>query len=304
MSSKNNLTDNEMDTETTVKEAKSGSEQVGTKSGHRLVSNASFLEPQTPAFKPTNVKNVANGKKSGRPVGSSNKRKSTSYYSETETDDENDNARRIRELERANEELVKRVSKLEEAIGLVLKDKSKLASQVSKLEEENEELNKWKEVVKKNSNPQPQITYSGILKSKESELLIKKIARTETKEAENIEKNIVISGIVKMGDSEENVKLNDTKKVDEVLEVLDLRRDQVESQRRIRTINSNSNIIIVKFKEVQYTSKAVRNALNLRSKESFKGVYVNRDKTRSERYDEKAARDEAKVKKHTTRERR
>jgi hypothetical protein len=143
-----------------------------------------------------------------------------------------------------------------------------------------------------------------ILKSKESELLIKKIARTETKEAENIEKNIVISGIVKMGDSEENVKLNDTKKVDEVLEVLDLRRDQVESQRRIRTINSNSNIIIVKFKEVQYTSKAVRNALNLRSKESFKGVYVNRDKTRSERYDEKAARDEAKVKKHTTRERR
>jgi hypothetical protein len=134
-----------------------------------------------------------------------------------------------------------------------------------------------------------------MLKSKESELLIKKIARTETKEAENIEKNIVISGIVKEGETEDNVKSNDMKRVDEVLEALDLRRDQVESQRRIRTINNSSNVIIVKFKEVQYTSKAVRNAFNLRSKENYKGVYVNRDKTRSERYDEKVARDEAKI---------
>ena len=90
-----------------------------------------------------------------------------------------------------------------------------------------------------------------MLKNKESELIIKKIARTETKEAENIEKNIVISGIVKEGDSDENVKINDTKKVDEVLEALELRRNHVESQRRIKTINSNSNVIIVKFKKIQ-----------------------------------------------------
>ena len=86
-----------------------------------------------------------------------------------------------------------------------------------------------------------------MLKSKESELLIKKIARTETKEAENIEKNIVITGIAKKGESDDDVKANDMERVDEVLEALEMRRDQVETQRRIESIKTSSNVIIVKF---------------------------------------------------------
>ena len=48
--------------------------------------------------------------------------------------------------------------------------------------------------------------------------------------------------------------------------------------------------------DVRYTLKAVRNAQVLRSDEKFRGIYVNRDKTRSDRIENKVARDEAKAK--------
>ena len=55
--------------------------------------------------------------------------------------------RRIRELEFAKESLEKRLMKLEEKVGLVVEDKIRLASQVKKLEEENDKLKRRLEEV-------------------------------------------------------------------------------------------------------------------------------------------------------------
>ena len=57
-------------------------------------------------------------------------------------------------------------------------------------------------------------------------------------EAENVERNIIISNIQKIGSKKDDAELCDVQKAK------GKRRDQVER----KTINSSSNIIIVKFK--------------------------------------------------------
>ena len=81
-----------------------------------------------------------------------------------------------------------------------------------------------------------------------------------------------------------------------MLRVLQLKREDVDSCKRIKTKDESANIIIVKFKEIQYQSRALQNSRALKDVPSLKGVYVNRDKTRAERLEEKEARDSARAK--------
>jgi hypothetical protein len=138
-------------------------------------------------------------------------------------------------------------------------------------------------------------TFSSILKNKENEQLIKKMARREVKAVDSVEKNIVVSGIKKIVSNEEEITTNDKKQVDEVLDVLQLKRNDVELQRRVKTRNESANIIIVKFKELRYHTRALQNSGSLKRTQGMEGVYINRDRTRAERMDEKEARDNAKL---------
>jgi len=178
----------------------------------------------------------------------------------------------ISKLTTANKDLVVKVARLE--IELADQKKSSKESGMVKIDQTS--------------------TFSSILKNRENEQLIKKIARNEVKAVDNIEKNVVISGIKRTGADEKEIEVNDVERVDEVLKTLQLKREDVESQKRIKTRNESANIIIVKFKEIQYHTRALQNSRALKEIQSLKGVYINRDKTRAERLDEKKARDSAK----------
>jgi hypothetical protein len=299
MSGETNLTDG-MDTDGSEYFGCSGSESEIKKPGQQRTQSESFVVPLAPVIRTSSsadLKKKADGVKNG--PGRPKKKPTNSQAAETEG--EMEATRKVTELERMNEELVRRLEQLEERYGQreeenrVLSNRvSELAARVEKLEGDLEGQKKTLKNGTASSAPAP--TFSSILKHKENEQLIKKMARSEVKAVDSIERNIVISGIKKKGNDEKEIKENDIESVNEVLSALQLRRDDVEFQKRIITRNETANIIIVKFKQIQYHSRALQNSSALKAIPTLKGIYINRDKTKAERIDEKVARDSAKEK--------
>jgi hypothetical protein len=269
--------------------------------------NGGFVQPGLPYLRPSLLtdapKKSDDSKKKGKVGRPSSKKRTASESSDVESDVGTDGGiydngvyARLQELEINYTSLLKKMTAMEKKVAQVVEENGKLKKMVSEVNQENVKLRAWKEDTDKKVNEQPKISYSSVLKSKESELLIKKMARSEVKAVDNIEKNVVISGIKKIGADEKQIEENDGKQVDEVLRVLQLKREDVDSCKRIKTKDESANIIIVRFKEIQYQSRALQNSRALKDVPSLKGVYVNRDKTRAERLEEKEARDSAKAK--------
>ena len=103
---------------------------------------------------------------------------------------------------------------------------------------------------------------------------------------------MIISGINKVGTNADEINVNDLEMVDEVLQKLKVSRDNVTKQSRLETGNSNSNLIVVEFKETQYLNRALMHSSSLKEQDKFKQVYINRDKTRDERKYERLLRQE------------
>ena len=107
----------------------------------------------------------------------------------------------------------------------------------------------------------------------------------EISEKARLENNVTITGLGIGKDEDEDIE-----KVNQVLKALNIDRSTtVKRQRRIKSSNSGDNstkkvldMIVVEFKDDSARLKALRDARTLRST-AHKNVYINPDKTASER---------------------
>jgi len=124
---------------------------------------------------------------------------------------------------------------------------------------------------------------AGKKQSEQQQVLIASVKK-DLRDAERIENNIIISG-AGAGNSDEQ----DTAWVNEVLRVLNLDRDtHVKSQRRIKTsrmtrLDKPIDMIVVEFKNETAKNTALRGAKKLRDTTDLNQIYINPDKTPSER---------------------
>lgn len=142
-----------------------------------------------------------------------------------------------------------------------------LQDQLLKQTKENDNIS-WASLTSKNNKKSDQLN------------IIEAVGIKLQKEKETIQNNIIISGF------KEDETSDDTK-VDSVLAILNLDRDKVKRQRRLRRTNKEgeniSNTILVEFKDIVHKQTAIAHAKDLRKENSFKNVYVNEDKTAAER---------------------
>jgi hypothetical protein len=89
----------------------------------------------------------------------------------------------------------------------------------------------------------------------------------------------------------EERKKHDEVTIEALLKVLGTNIRETCNHRRIE-INGKPSLVIVEFKDPVNVPYALKEAKNLRENDSYKGVYVNRDMTRTERFIQKQLRDE------------
>ena len=78
--------------------------------------------------------------------------------------------------------------------------------------------------------------------------------------------------------------------MDRLLLALDISRDKVVSQKRIRTKYEKTNLIQVEFRYHRFRDKALKESAELMNNPDFQNVNINKDKTRAERLIEKELR--------------
>jgi hypothetical protein len=137
-------------------------------------------------------------------------------------------------------------------------------------------------------------------------IIMASVAR-ETKKKDHIENNIIISGIkISQNEQEDDNNHEDEDKVNEILNIINIQRDSIQSQKRIKIKKKtratdttaekvdwvDSEMIRIEFKENETKITALKNAKNLRGNEQAKDCYINPELTESERSIEKQLRDE------------
>ena len=109
---------------------------------------------------------------------------------------------------------------------------------------------------------------------------------------------MIISGVAKSGTDQE-AENNDIKRVDEVLNVLQIKRTDVKRQARLKrkenaasSSSGGNELIILELRSMEVKQKACSNARRLRQHSSLNGIYVNEDKTAAQRDAERILRKE------------
>lgn len=159
------------------------------------------------------------------------------------------------------------------------------------------ELKNELEQVKKSPAGGTGVTWSTIVngnrQSDQAQALMASVNKEITEKA-RIENNIIVSGVGIGVDDDEDIR-----KVDAVLKVLKVDRNRVRRQRRIKSSDNSErrsrgelDMIVLELKDEEAKLTALRNARNLRDTEDLKKVYVNPDKTPSERALERELRAE------------
>ena len=108
--------------------------------------------------------------------------------------------------------------------------------------------------------------------------------RQELKQVKTKENNIIISGL-----SEHNFK----DQIDAVLDAVGVGDANIARKEKLRT-KTKTSLVVVEFSDINAKLKAVKNARLLRTNTRFNSIYLNSDKTQSERIAEKLVRDEVK----------
>ena len=116
--------------------------------------------------------------------------------------------------------------------------------------------------------------------------------RKELNESERIENNVIISNLNRVGANETEIQTNDTASVNKIMTILDITQDKIRKITRLKTQNTNANLILVEFKEKEYQTTALRNWKDVKSVEEYKNLYINKDKTKAERMAESKLRAE------------
>jgi hypothetical protein len=151
------------------------------------------------------------------------------------------------------------------------------------------------------------IAWSNLFKNTTNESLNVIMAKVsnENKEKEKIENNITISGVTECENrSETESNKHDEDEVDKILEVLELTREDVKKQSRIKRnlprtptatttpISKEPTLIRIEFKEKHFQQKALQNAKKLKEEEEMGKIYINPDRTILERLADQKLRQE------------
>ena len=129
-------------------------------------------------------------------------------------------------------------------------------------------------------------------------VLLTKLAR-EAKLTENIQKNMVISGLLECTLSEVKERIeSDRAVVNKLVEMLDDDKSKVKKIRKLQdtrygeqtSARPNHGVVIVEFESSNDQVMAHSNKKNLKKSEVFKRVFVNKDRTSAERIFEKHLR--------------
>jgi hypothetical protein len=144
------------------------------------------------------------------------------------------------------------------------------------------------------SVPNQKPLFSSFFSNKTSvnEAIMLNKVRKELNESSRIENNVIISNIPRVGSNETEIQSNDSAMIDKIMIELDINQDKIRKFSRIKTQNTNANLVLVEFKEKEYQTQALRNWANVKSVEELKTLFINKDKTRAERMAESKLRAE------------
>ena len=129
-------------------------------------------------------------------------------------------------------------------------------------------------------------------KSTKMEIAFMTKIRKDLQEEGRSENNIIVSGLKVIAENDETSGDAEVRVVDELLEELDLTRDNVKRQVRIKTKNEKTNLILLEFENSASRIKALKLAARLKNSVTFPGVYINKDKTKLERSADRELREE------------
>lgn len=184
----------------------------------------------------------------------------------------------------------------------------KISKKLELVESENAKLKKELATLKKEKFPDQtqieRISFSDILKKNhkqsESEIVILSKTANEINERKRIEKNIVISGADENKEADETAKNElDFKIVSNILSKLGVGEEKIKKVTRLNSVrkndnqnNKNSSRIVVEISDTESKNIILKKAKILSGKDDTKNIFINSDKTRTEREVEKRLRAE------------
>ena len=126
-------------------------------------------------------------------------------------------------------------------------------------------------------------------KKSDAEIFIMSKVHAELKEKSKIENNVIVSGLDEPSSSDnENIAEKDEEIVDDLLESLNVSKNKVKRFTRLRkkggkTDQTKPDLLLIEFTDNITQTKALSNAAKLRNITNYKKVFVNPDKTPTER---------------------
>ena len=183
------------------------------------------------------------------------------------------------------------MQKLREELNETKTENSKLIARI-------ESLDKSKATLGGNENMTNERAWASIISGKKpshNEQLYLGLVNREMQQKARIENNILITGI-KEDSSDANA---DSTMVNKVLNALEIEPETVKTKRRIKrkfTTDRSGNalkpyeLIVVEFKDQSTQNKALLNSKKLKDVEGLKNIYINPEKTDSERQLEREKR--------------
>ena len=124
-------------------------------------------------------------------------------------------------------------------------------------------------------------------------ILLAKVSR-ENNERERIENNVVVAGLVETSSN------NDESIIEELAEALDIDKSSIKFHKRLKkrgantTNNTNPPLLLIQFNDKNTQRAALSKSKDLRQVEKFSKVFINQDRTESQRKLDKQLRDERK----------
>ena len=134
-------------------------------------------------------------------------------------------------------------------------------------------------------------------KRNDEDVILLSRMQKERNETARIEKNVIIAGLSMHGSTKEEIDSNDKSEVTKVLTKLGANFAEIKRISRITNTQQQTQqtpkLILVEFHEIAKKEEVCKKAHTLRTAgDDFKGIYVNEDKTKSQRKLEKELREE------------
>ncbi|RNA20088.1 BTB POZ domain-containing KCTD21 [Brachionus plicatilis] len=185
------------------------------------------------------------------------------------------------------------------SLATLVKDlKNELENQKKIIEEQKKQI----ETLQTTRNP-PALTYAGLVarnqKKTESEVALLAKVHNELKEKSNIERNIIVSGLPE-STGEEETEINEKEKVavEDLMKELGVAASSVKRFNRLKKRGTSSHdnakpsLLLIELRSRESQQTVLSNAHLLKNSDNFNRIYVNPDKTLTERISEAELRKE------------